>query len=73
MWGCFKHVGIPMETIMKMPIQDRRFYIKMHNREQEKIKEMRNGNNGMTVTDGEALNKYAQNEQNNAKVRGGKF
>ena len=30
-WGCFKYIGIPMETIMSMPIQDRKFYIIKHN------------------------------------------
>ena len=31
-WGCFKHIGIPLETVMNMPISDRKFYIMMHNR-----------------------------------------
>lgn len=30
-WGCFKYVGIPMDILMTMPIADRRFYIMMHN------------------------------------------
>ena len=34
-WGMFKHIGIPIETVMSMPIQDRRYYIQKHNYEQE--------------------------------------
>lgn len=32
LWGCFKYIGIPMETLMNMPISDRKFYIMMHNK-----------------------------------------
>lgn len=32
-WGCFKYVGIPMDVLMTMPIADRRFYITMHNKQ----------------------------------------
>jgi hypothetical protein len=32
-WGCFKYVGIPLDTIMNMPIADRKFFISMHNRD----------------------------------------
>ena len=32
-WGCFKYVGIPLDTIMNMPIADRKFFITMHNRD----------------------------------------
>ena len=62
-----------METIMKMPIQDRRLYIQMHNREQAKIKGMREKSNGLTFSDGDSINAFAKNEQQNAKVRGGSF
>lgn len=31
-WGCFKYIGIPMETLMNMPISDRKFYIMLHNK-----------------------------------------
>ena len=36
-WGCFKHVGMSWDMIMKLPIQDRRALIQKHNREQEEI------------------------------------
>ena len=31
-WGCFKYIGIPMDTLMNMPIADRKFYIMLHNK-----------------------------------------
>jgi hypothetical protein len=31
-WGCFKYIGIPMETLMNMPIADRKYYIMLHNK-----------------------------------------
>jgi hypothetical protein len=31
LWGCFKYIGIPFETLMNMPVADRKFYIMMHN------------------------------------------
>jgi hypothetical protein len=32
LWGCFKYIGIPMDTLMNMPIADRKFYIMLHNK-----------------------------------------
>ncbi len=32
LWGCFKYIGIPMETLMNMPIADRKYYIMLHNK-----------------------------------------
>jgi hypothetical protein len=34
-WGCFKYIGIPMETVMRLPIQERKYYIHKHNKEVE--------------------------------------
>ena len=31
-WGCFKYIGIPMDTLMNMPIADRKYYIMLHNK-----------------------------------------
>ena len=31
LWGCFKYIGIPFETLMNMPVADRKYYIMMHN------------------------------------------
>ena len=58
---------------MKLPIQDRRYFIHKHNEEQEQIKasnENRPGK-GNSVYDGETINEYARIEQMNAKNRKG--
>ena len=71
-WGCFKHVGMSWEMIMRLPIQDRRALIQKHNREQEMINDETNGeyNASNRKYEGEALNTYARLEQSNQK-RGG--
>lgn len=69
-WGCFRHIGIPIETVMGLPIQDRRYYIQKHNEEQEGIKRTENHNKG-TISNNGDLNAYARMEQSNAKTRGG--
>lgn len=38
-WGCFKYIGIPMETLMNMPIADRKYYIMLHNKAEGNIKQ----------------------------------
>ena len=64
-WGCFKYIGIPMETIMNMPIQDRKYYIMKHNTDEEELKQEIEGGGGETHTiEGEALNTYAKITQN---------
>ena len=61
-----------METVMRMPIQDRRYFIQKHNDEQNNIRreyEKKDGRN--TFADGETINKYAKLEQQNEKnIRG---
>ena len=37
-WGCTHYMKIPLETVMKLPIQDRRYFIQRHNIEQEELK-----------------------------------
>ena len=71
-WGVFRHIGIPIETVMAMPIQDRRYFIQKHNMEQEGIKDSARGNTQGNVYNGD-LNAFAKTEQSNAKVRGGQF
>ena len=68
-WGCFKHVGMPWNMIMSLPIQDRRAMINKHNMEQEAIsREYENKNNGnMRTYEGESLNTFARMEQNDLK------
>lgn len=54
-WGCFKYIGIPMETLMNMPISDRKFYIMMHNRTENHSSSDNNDDKGMTP---EEVDKY---------------
>lgn len=65
-YGCFKHIGIPIETVYNMPIQDRRYFISKHNAEQQKYREdrEREANGGTTRENGD-LNTYAALEQSN--------
>ena len=54
-----------METIMNMPIQDRKYYIMKHNTDEEELKQEIEGGGGETHTiEGEALNTYAKITQN---------
>ena len=71
-WGCFKHVGMPWDMIMKLPIQDRRALIHKHNREQEAINNEVNGEYSASNRkyEGESLNTFARLEQSNQR-RGG--
>ena len=60
---------LPMETVMRLPIQDRRYYIQKHNEEQEGIRRAREKDTGMLKVDGDAINEYARTEQENIKNR----
>ncbi len=66
LWGCFKYIGIPYETLWKMPIHQRKFVIMKHNMEQEGVSAERKrkelGDNSSTVN-GVAINEFAKMEQ----------
>jgi hypothetical protein len=63
---------IPMETVMKLPIQDRRYFIQKHNEEQDGLRSSYEKSRGGRVVDGDAINAYAKLEQENLKnMRGG--
>jgi hypothetical protein len=71
-WGCFKHIGMSWDMIMRLPIQDRRALIHKHNKEQEVINnelEGKKSSNERTY-EGASLNTFAKMEQSNIK-RGG--
>ena len=59
-WGCFKYIGLPMETVMSLPIQDRKFYIIKHNEamemESRQMRAAEKGNSHDSTISGEALN-----------------
>lgn len=70
-WGCFKHIGMSWDMIMKLPIQDRRALIHKHNLEQETINNEieGRGNTNVRTYEGESINTFAKMEQNDIKRR----
>ncbi len=61
LFGCFKHIGIPLHVLEKMPVRDRKFYIAKHNGLVEKENAKEKGNS----IDGEMINKYTDLSQRN--------
>jgi len=72
-YGCFKYIGIPIETVYHMPVQDRRYFIMKHNAEQEHLvheqEEMMNKPNQNQTRSNGNLNTYAKLEQQNNNRR----
>lgn len=64
-WGCVKYIGIPYETVMRMPIYKRKNFIRMHNEEQEGIKQKEEAANNKNKVNGELINNFAKMEQAN--------
>lgn len=62
-WGCYKYVGIPLETIYSMPIQERKYFIQKHNMDVKRENEAMEGqgapNEVTREFSGEALNAIA--------------
>ena len=69
MWGCFKHVGMSWDMIMKLPIQDRRTLIYKHNIEQEELEKDQNTSDGLSnrYYEGDSINTFARIEQSNTR------
>lgn len=69
LFSCFKYVGIPFETLEKMPIRDRKIYIIKHNLATEKEKQEldRMSNGGGDVIDGSMIDSYTDVEQQKYK------
>lgn len=67
LFGCFTHIKIPFEELLKMPIRDRKFYILKHNEamdaERQEYENMQKG--GTTKT--EAIDAYTDIDQQNLK------
>lgn len=68
-WGCVKYIGIPYETVMKMPIYKRKDYIRLHNEEQEGIARQHNKDSSKSTVSGMMINDYAKLEQANKDNR----
>ena len=58
-YGCFKYIGIPIDTVMNMPIQNRKYFISRHNRDCEEQDRKYNKNNDINVS-GEGTTQYTQ-------------
>ena len=67
-WGCFKHMNIPLETIYSMPIMTRKFFIKKHNEDvmaqNEKYESKYGSGKETKYSDGVSINEFARLEQN---------
>lgn len=67
LWGCFKYIKIPFDTLKKMPTRDRKFYIKRHN---EQASEM--NNNSSPHREEAGINSFTKQTQgdirNNMKI-----
>lgn len=72
LWGCFKHVGMSWDMIMKLPIQDRRALINKHNYEQDELNKEYTGENNLNnrYYEGDSINTFARMEQSNMKKGG---
>ena len=67
-WGCVNYIKIPYETVMNMPVRERKIWIQRHNVEQQRLKEgADSGSRGTSEMSGEALNRYASLEQQKAQ------
>lgn len=55
LFGCFKYIGIPFDTLERMPVRDRKYYINRHN----KITEEENNKHKHTNTiTGDMINAF---------------
>jgi hypothetical protein len=58
-YGCFKYIGIPIDTVMNMPIQNRKYFIMRHNAECEELNNRHSNEKNINMT-GEATSKYSE-------------
>ena len=57
-YGCFKYIGIPIDTVMNMPVQTRKYFISRHNKDTEEINN-KHGDKKITTT-GEATESFSK-------------
>ena len=66
LFGCFKHIKIPLRELMNMPVRDRKFYILKHNEAAEaERQEYENAQKGSNKT--EAIDRFTDYDQKNLK------
>lgn len=57
-YGCFKYIGIPIETVMNMPVQTRKYFISRHNHDTEELNKTHT-KNSITLS-GEGTGEYTR-------------
>lgn len=66
-YGCFKYIGIPIDTIMNMPVQNRKYFISRHNHDTDELnRKYSNNNNSINIT-GEGTSQYTRMSMNDYK------
>jgi hypothetical protein len=68
-YGCFKYIGIPIDTVMSLPTQTRKYFISRHNYECEKQNKSYSNQPSSSIT-GEATNEYTKMSMNDYKRLG---
>jgi hypothetical protein len=68
-YGCFKYIGIPIDTVMNMPVQNRKYFISRHNKDTEELNNKYSSNKNITAT-GESTKSYTQISMNDNKRLG---
>lgn len=69
LYGCFKYIGVPYDTLYKMPIRNRKYLIAKHNKQMEDEKRAMSGNKEVS---GDMINAYtdvAQQRELNSNKR----
>ena len=65
-YGCFKYIGIPIDTVMNMPVQNRKYFISRHNHDCDELNKTYGDKNSINIS-GEGTNNYTQMSMNDYK------
>lgn len=68
-YGCFKYIGIPIQTVMNMPVQERKYYISRHNKDCDEQNKKYGESKTITAT-GEATATYTEISMSDHKYLG---
>jgi hypothetical protein len=68
-YGCFKYIGIPIDTLMNMPVQTRKYFISKHNHDCEELDKKYNNDKSINVS-GENTSVYTQMSMTDYKYLG---
>ena len=67
LFGCFKHIKIPFDELLKMPVRDRKFFILKHNEAAQEEKEEYESRQKGGSTKTEAIDAFTDIDQQNLK------